>query len=115
MSDFGTLISIFRIDKKDLNKAELSKIELLTRNIKGQTNYTDSLGEELSFHIVEAEESTGGKGVNILLSEYWGGEESEDEMIDFTESDKEQAENIAQLLINQLAPEYKIEVYAGGW
>jgi hypothetical protein len=115
MSDFGTLISIFRNDKKDITSEEVTTIESVVKDIKSKTKYLDSLGEDLSFNIVEAEESTGGKGVNIMLSEYWGGEDEEDEMIDYTESDREQAQNIADLLQDQLGPEYKIEVYAGGW
>jgi hypothetical protein len=114
MSDFGTLISIFRADGKDLSDSEISKTEAFIKELKNK-KYLDSLGEELTFTMVEAEESTGAKGVNIMLTEYWGGEESEDEMIDYTESDKEQADDIANLFIKQLGSVYKIEVYAGGW
>jgi hypothetical protein len=115
MSDFGTLISIFRNDKKDITSEEVASIESVVKGIESNTNYLDSLGEDLSFHMVEAEESTGGKGINIILSEYWGGEDEEDEMIDYTESDREQAQTIADLLQDQLGQKYKIEVYAGGW
>lgn len=110
MSDYGISLSIKKKDAAAFTGTEVSLISKGIGELKGSGDYLDALGEEFIFSlgVQEAE-------ILVLLAEYWIGEETEEEMLDFTLQDKDTAEEITAILNQKFPGEYEYEVYHGAW
>lgn len=50
-----------------------------------------------------------------MLAEYWLDDEIEEEILDFTDVDKDEAEKIVGVLKQKLPANYDYEIYHGAW
>lgn len=110
MSDFGVSITIKKNSGVLFSNGEINTISALVNELKGLDICEDSLGEPFQFTLSSSE-----KEVVIVLSEYWFGEETEESLLDFTISDKDETEKIVNLLKLKLGKDYSFEIYHGGW
>lgn len=110
MSDFGVIISIKKKDSLAFSENETSTINKIIDELKSSNEFEDSLGQEFQFSI-SLNENT----IQIMLSEYWLEDETEEEILDFSDTDKDEAEKIVTILKQKLLSNYDYEIYHGAW
>lgn len=79
MGDFGALVSIKRLDGKDLTTQEVNTLQAMASTLAEELELTGSMGKAYSYQTGTTKTSQGAvRAVNILLSDYHGDEQDFD-------------------------------------
>ena len=73
MSDFGAIIYIRKKNDEDFNEEEVKALAEINKKLKEENDLHSSMGVLYSFDLGTTRNTDGNiRGVNILLSDYWG-------------------------------------------
>lgn len=118
MSDFGTMVTIHRVDGTDMT---IEDNALIKRTVKELVfGKEDQLSDYADFNLRFGGSSAldGSEGIMIGLTEYWlgddeGNEGLQDEVL--IERDRPTAERFAEELQEKVGTSFKVETYCGHW
>ncbi|TND08452.1 MAG: hypothetical protein FD123_2248 [Bacteroidetes bacterium] len=114
MSDFGALIELKTISQTKLTAEEIRLFRNAVDKIKKENQFSDALGESFLFKIMDVDSN--GSSLVVILSEYWFGDEDEQETFDFAkENDLEKIETIAASLQALMGKEHIVTAIFDGW
>lgn len=79
MGDFGALVSIKRVDGKDLSTEEVNTLKDIASTLSEELELVGSMGKTYSYQTGTTKTSQGAvRAVNILLSDYHGDDQDFD-------------------------------------
>ncbi len=120
MSDFGTMIIIRRLDGASVSSLDRAAVESATAPLRTSEEHCSTLGEPFLFRLGEATLETGARGLSLLLSEYWLGEDEDGEDEGFAPDavlaeDRRSAGPVLEQLRGRLIERRELEVVADHW
>jgi hypothetical protein len=118
MSDFGTMLTVHRIDGAPTSASDLIMIKRLSKELVlvEDDRLSDYADFDLSFGTSDGGEA--GDGMLVMLTQNWladdqGNDGMQDESL--IERDRPLAERFGEELQEKIGSEYKIKVYCGHW
>jgi hypothetical protein len=118
MSDFGTLVTVHRVDGISTSTADESLIKRASKELVYGEN--DRLSDYADFNLRfgSSNRTNGGNGIMVGLTEYMVGDDEgndglEDEVL--IERDRPLAEQFGEALQELIGSEFTVEIYCGHW
>jgi len=114
MSDFGAYIEIAKKNNEPISLSEAEAINPLIEKMKESQEFSDSLGEDFLYNLTEIENSK--ESLLLTLSEYWYGEDDDEENFEFAEdNDLSQAQEISKILEKAFGTIFTFEAKFENW
>ena len=114
MADYGASIILSKKDKTLVTETEIKKVQAELEKIKNSDEYSDALGSDFLYKIVEINNDN--TALHVLLSEYWHGEGDDEENFEFAkENDEDESQKIAEELRQAFNEIFNVEPNFENW